>query len=950
MIAHSAEVQHQLDGFQIARGVQWELVRGIVSGDWTWADVQAKISHLTGSNVSIAPKIRNIMRGNPTLSGHTHDLALWRELDREAKAKVENRARGLGLMGEFDGIPNYYGGNVQCTVRLLYKADDQMPDVRLEPLQLTWSHHLARELGSVSVIKLLDDRDGALVKQWALRKFILCGRTYVALPPKRGKVYIIETNEDYGRIAQAWCGDEHRISYDDYVRNNNPMHLNAAQPFMKYLTRFDLYLSKSVPVLEFNPQNIFPIDDQYANGWYKDQCPPKEMIMTDGCGFLNRAAAFKISAMLGCDRTPVAYQGRIAGSKGMWILHPSDDSLEPRIWIRESQRKINLTRLLRAHRIFDLLAVSRPTSSPRLSAQAIIVLENNGVPGSVLCALQEQGCRDAVTPLMDWARPNATAYLWNVIDNVFDVTRTRLKRLAPAASRVLGFEKRSYDDGDKDKDFNAFHGTTCLDKNPYNGEPPTLAEAVMDLLQAGFDPVQSPYLSFRIHKFVKSVMDSILTRYRIPLTTSLEAFMIPDPSGQLHEGQVFYKSSQDPDGPLQEEIIGRWVLLLLIRCPGVIPSRYPMREPSDMQKVTAVNILDLAVYVDILVIPIHGSKSLASLLAGGDEVIIIRDRTIVPFFQNQRSVPIPDDFLAKNFEQQIQTVCDLGRKLEMMPLRQAQRSFQAEVLSGLEDHKIGVYSWYHDTATYETATLLDASKTGLLLRKGVVESDQLSLQHLSRPKCFDAKNGHSRQRSSHSGPFVLDSLLTAGIKIRDALQAKFETDVATHLKANDWRDGDIEEPYHRMTAVSRGDSALAVAVASDLDHLRDFVLPLRARFQSSTAEFARGKSEPRPAHQPRKSESARGAYNNHMLPIIQDFRQPVEGLRCLHLLNLDEIKASYAFTLSCKFGFTMAFQDICEIKRRAEIKRGRSNRVDVLDQARDMSELAQQLFYHPRDN
>lgn len=200
------------------------------------------------------------------------------ELDREAKATVENKSRGLGLMGEFEGVSDYYGGKVQCTIRLLYKADGEMPNVRLEPLQMTRSHHLARELGSVSVIALRDDKDGALVKQWALRKFIFCGRTYIALPPKSSKVYLIETNEDYKRIAQEWCGDQHRLSYDDYIRKNNPMHLNATQvgfidscgvqtltspqPFAKYLTRLNLYLSTSIPVLEFAPENIMSIEDQ----------------------------------------------------------------------------------------------------------------------------------------------------------------------------------------------------------------------------------------------------------------------------------------------------------------------------------------------------------------------------------------------------------------------------------------------------------------------------------------------------------------------------------------------------------------------------------------------------------------------------------------------------------------------------------------------------------------
>ncbi|KAJ6479279.1 RNA dependent RNA polymerase-domain-containing protein [Mycena vitilis] len=951
VISHSAEVQPQLDGMKIARGVQWELARGIQSGEWTWDDVKANLDLLKGSNAVIAPAVRSIMRGTPPRNCTPHELSLWQELDREAKATVENKSRGLGLMGEFEGVPDYYGGNVQCTIRLLYSGENQTPKVRLEPLQMTRSHHLARDLGSVSVIALRDDKDGALVKQWALRKFVFCGRTYIALPPKSSKVYLIETSEDYDRVAQDWCGDQYRISYDDYIRKNNPMHLNEKQPFAKYLTRLNLYLSTSIPVLEFSAENILYIDDQYADKWSKDQRPPTEMIMTDGCGFLNRTAALAISARLKHERLPVAYQGRIAGSKGMWILHPSDASLEPKIWIRDSQKKIQLSRLLRAHRIFDLLAVSTSSSSSHLSAQSIIILANNGVPASIFRALQEQGLRDLITPLMDWNRPNATAYLWNAINDVSNVTRSRLQRLAAGASRALGFEKRSYEDADEGDDIDDLdldlRKPAHTGRNSCNGEPLIVPEAAMDLLQAGFDPLETPYLSFKIHNFIKSAMDSYLARYRIPLGTSLEAYIIPDPSGKLQEGQVFYKSSRDPDGPLQEEVIFSW---------HNITPRYPMRESSDMQKVTAVDVPELADYVDVLIMPIHGSRSLASLLAGGgtlehvtDEAIIIRDPAVVAPFKNQPVVSLPADFLAENFEQQIQSVTDFGNKLGKMTFAQAQRAFQVEVLTGLQDDRVGVYSLYHDTAVYEwglddpktrrmahmTTTLLDASKTGLCLKKKVEEADQRSIGRLSK-----------------LGPFVLDSLLAAGVAIKDELQAKFETEVASHISADEDRsaDQDIGEPYHRMTVASIGDSPLAVAIAADLRILRDRIVDLRTRFQDANREIARSKSEAQPQQHQQRKKGRPKQTDNCMLPIMRDFRRPFEGLQYLHHLgNIDEIKGSYAFALGYKFGFSMAFQDICEIKRRAEMKRGPFNRVAVIDEARSMGGPARRLFKHMGD-
>ncbi|KAJ6601037.1 RNA dependent RNA polymerase-domain-containing protein [Mycena vulgaris] len=953
LISHSADLQPELDRLQIARGVQWELARGVQSGSWTWDDVKANLDKLTGANADIAPGVRSTILGEPSRLCTPHELSLWQELDREAKATVENKSRGLGLMGEFESIPDYFGGNVQFSIRLLDAGAGKEPRVRLEPLQMTRSNHLARELGSVSVIALRDDKDGALVRKWAARKFIFCGRAYIALPPKSGKVYLIETDENCGRTPQEWCGDQHRISYDEYIRRNNPLDYNAEQPFAKYLTRLNLYLSTSIPALEFVNENIEFIDDQYADGWSKDQKPPTEAIMTDGSGFINRAAAAMISSKLKYDRLPVAYQGRILGSKGLWILHPDDESPEPRIWIRPSQRKIVMRPGRpphRAHRIFDLLSVSGPSSSLNLSAQAIIILANNGVPTEVFCKLQEQGLKDLITPLLDWNRPNATAYLWDAINTVGNVTRSRLQRLAAGASRALGFEKRLFDndksdeDPDKDPDLRELPHTG---RNAFNGEPLTVQEVAMDLLQAGFDPQQSPFLSTKIYNFVKSTMEIHLAKYRIPLANSLEAYIIPDPSGELKEGEVFFKSSIDPDGPLREQ---------------VVVGRYPMRESSDMQKVTAVDKPALAKYVDVLIISVHGCRSLASLLAGGDtdgdEAIIIREPAIVAAFQNQPFVPVPEGFLARNFERQVQSVTAFGDKLGRMPIAEAQCTFAEAILAGLADDKIGLYSRFHDCAVHKhgldhpktrriahmTFTLLDASKTGLRLLATVGKVDEAEYCNPpKRPKCFDPKHGFEKKRKPKLGPFVLDCLLAAGVVTRGNLMVELDS-VSTHVNDNSTvEDLDIEEPYRHAQEIADGNTSIAPTLSQELEVLKSHVQNLRAQWVRQANKDPRYQSR---NHKKRPSKQT----DNLMLPIMRDFRQPLKGVDLLaSLWDINEIKASYAFMLANNFGFSMAFQDVCEIKRRAEMKRGPYNKVTVIDNAKNMGGAARRLFKHMGD-
>jgi hypothetical protein len=129
----------------------------------------------------------------------------------------------------------------------------------------------------------------------------------------------------------------------------------------------------------------------------------------------------------------------------------------------------------RAHRIFDLLAVSRPSSSVSLSKQPIMILAHNGVPFQCFSTLQEQGLKDLITPLMQWHGENATAQLWDAINQVGNVTRCRLQRLAAGASRALGFEKRRFDATDprEDEDLDAdFEELAQSSRNALNGGGP----------------------------------------------------------------------------------------------------------------------------------------------------------------------------------------------------------------------------------------------------------------------------------------------------------------------------------------------------------------------------------------------------------------------------------------------------------------------------------------------
>lgn len=168
------------------------------------------------------------------------------------------------------------------------------------------------------------------------------------------------------------------------------------------------------------------------------------MLMTDGCGFLNHTALHIIVKYLGYENLPAGVQGRLDGSKGFWILHPTDQSAQPRIWIRESQNKIKNSTFDRAHRIFDLLAPSRPSASIVLTAQSIMNVFANGIRATTLIRMMEDGLENEIGPLLEWNKPHAMVFLWDAINKLGNVSGSRTQRVSVAVNRAMGFKGRDW--------------------------------------------------------------------------------------------------------------------------------------------------------------------------------------------------------------------------------------------------------------------------------------------------------------------------------------------------------------------------------------------------------------------------------------------------------------------------------------------------------------------------
>lgn len=77
------------------------------------------------------------------------------------------------------------------------------------------------------------------VRDFLAQRFVLCGRVFVSFATKEHKVFMMETNEDFERVADS-RGDQHRISLEQFVDWHNPLALNAWQVSNVHRFRFFL--------------------------------------------------------------------------------------------------------------------------------------------------------------------------------------------------------------------------------------------------------------------------------------------------------------------------------------------------------------------------------------------------------------------------------------------------------------------------------------------------------------------------------------------------------------------------------------------------------------------------------------------------------------------------------------------------------------------------------------
>ncbi|KAL5519334.1 hypothetical protein ACEPAH_1017 [Sanghuangporus vaninii] len=949
IIAHDQNKQWLLDDEGIAKGVQFEIARGITHGWWTWEDItDGVVKQLRGTNFEKAGKVAEIIgkvtkeRLSPSVLATRQ--AIYAELDREQKAFAEGKGRGLGLMGPWEGKDNWHGGCVQLTAKLTFdkeNRDAQSPfAIRLNSFGMGKSNRAARRFTSLSVLQLkfekealYDEKKYELVIELLSRNVVICGRLYYAFCTKEGKIFFVETNADYQRQKRRIIGDHFRLSYRRIINAINPLDLNKEQAMNKWLARWQLILSTSRPVVEFEPENIYlDLDDVYGDDTDKDS------IMTDGCGWINLSALKQIAAVTN-STVPVVVQGRIAGAKGLWVLHPSpkhrSDTEPPKIWIRRSQLKIKLPRKEdweRALRIFDLVRLPRLTVPSGLNMQTIMNMSHNGVQDKVFVNLMDEGLKKEIEPLTKWDGDNACLLLARAVEEAGGVMSSRRSRAAGGEARLYNFVRDEADDDDDP-------GTNVglVERDPISGCPATLYESAYDMLIAGFNPLQNLVLREKLKYILKEAIKSYMEKFHIPVISSAEAFIAPDPYGVLEEGEIYFRCSTPVSDPMisidPHTFLG-----------PVLVSRNPTRVPSDIRKVIAVSRDQLLSYTDVIIFSTKGKRSLASYLGGGDydgdTVTIIADPAIVNGFHNSEYIPEPQE-VREAFETDVEKVSEFLVKLEKMGREERYARITHKVLHGLSDGKVGLYSHMHDNAIYELGynnpetirlaymftTCLDSVKSGLRIKDSVFKKDS-KRWNAPRPECMQTNDESARNqyrtgvgrrlnRPRNLGPFVLETLKKCAKDLGDKALCDFE--MLSDKGESSGLDEDLAKPYYEMKEVVNGllcDDRLPV----DLEEVKKFVESLCEQYIAEVVPYFGEKS-------PRKNGTNDSASRSRTIAQInrEYARRFKEGLsdRRLSVPSrvLREVKASYAHVYGSSkskmgkaFGFVVAHDTLCALK------------------------------------
>ena len=212
-----------------------------------------------------------------------------------------------------------------------------------------------------------------------------------------------------------------------------------------------------------------------------------------------------------------------------------------------------------------------------------------------------------------------------------------------------------------------------------------LTRSLYEALSSGFT-LSSPFVRDKLRALVRRLTDTIVRTFRIPIERSLTAFIVPDPTGLLAPDEIHISLSQ----PFTDPETFQSVISII---GPVLALRSPCKLPTDVQKMQAVHIPQLAHLTDVIVMSADAARCLrspASLLGGGDydgdTVQIIWEPVLVEPFSNAdpRLADTPEGFVRDNFEKELVSVKDVLQATGDMASEAGISAMQRFLLGGIQ--------------------------------------------------------------------------------------------------------------------------------------------------------------------------------------------------------------------------------------------------------------------------
>ncbi|KAL4787818.1 RNA dependent RNA polymerase-domain-containing protein [Aspergillus varians] len=421
--------------------------------------------------------------------------------------------------------------------------------------------------------------------------------------------FVGKFDESSHRIsAQKESADSHTpMSHESLLKWHLSPQANVDQTNLKLFQRLSLGLSKTFATVVLKPKQIVHLRDDPVH------------VMNNGCALMSRQLANQICDNLGITgNTPSAFQGRIAGAKGLWMV----DSLQSHVaadngyddddvWIQISDSQLKIKPHPREWQepvddeklTFEVVEWSKPPHPVNLNNQLLAILDHGGHVKDYIADLARLGIQAVARDFEEVFRSNSPI-----------ICRSLAQKIRQPSDSGTGFMMQS---------MRRLEQWMADD-----------IEAIVRFSEAGFKPRDFYPLHRRLGKCLGSLLERYVEEMRIKVPLSTYAFCIADPYGVLNEDEVHFGLSnnwRDDHGQFEDNLLDGI---------DVLVGRLPAYLPSDIQRRRAVWKPELRHFKDVIVFPTTGEIPLAGMLSGGDydgdTPWICWDQNIVRNFYNSK--------------------------------------------------------------------------------------------------------------------------------------------------------------------------------------------------------------------------------------------------------------------------------------------------------------------------